>query len=122
MENENKKPVPAKTAAVNGLYQKTVKFISVHKKGIKLWAFALLIGALLFRGVIQQPQIKSNQERINELNNQIEYEKQRSEEVDNLKEMVGTDEYIEKIAREKLGLIKENEKVFVDVSKNSGDN
>lgn len=31
-------------------------------------------------------------------------------------EMIGTDEYIEKIAREKLGMVKNNEKVFVDIN------
>ena len=34
-----------------------------------------------------------------------------------MKDMVGTDEYIEKIARDKLGMIKANEKIFIDVSK-----
>ena len=34
------------------------------------------------------------------------------EEIDKLKEYVGTDEYIEDVAKEKLGLIKQNEILF----------
>ena len=47
---------------------------------------------------------------------QIEEEKQRTDDITALKEYMQTDEYIEKMASEKLGLIKSNAKVFVDVS------
>lgn len=47
-----------------------------------------------------------------ELQAQIEAEQERSEEIDELKEYVGTDEYIEQIAKEKLGLVHENEILF----------
>ena len=50
------------------------------------------------------------------LTNQIEYEQERQKEIEELKGKVNTDEYIEKMASEKLGLIKSNAKVFVDVS------
>lgn len=63
-----------------------------------------------------QPQITNNYDKISELKSQIEYEKQRAEEVDALKENVDSDEYIEKIAREKLGMIRKDEIVFVDVT------
>ena len=43
---------------------------------------------------------------------QIDAEKERSEEINKLKKYVGTDEYIEEVAREKLGLVKENEILF----------
>ena len=47
-----------------------------------------------------------------ELKTQIDAEKERSEEINKLKKYVGTDEYIEEVAREKLGLVKENEILF----------
>ncbi|HIU49292.1 MAG TPA: septum formation initiator family protein, partial [Candidatus Avimonoglobus intestinipullorum] len=53
-----------------------------------------------------------------DLQEKIEYEKQRMQEVDEMKDKVDTDEYIEKVAREKLGLIKDDEIVFIDVSGN----
>ena len=43
---------------------------------------------------------------------QIEDEKDRTEEIDKLKRYMETDEYTEEAAREKLGLVKDNETVF----------
>ena len=44
-----------------------------------------------------------------ELKEQRKEEKARTEEIKELGEYVGTDEYVEDVAREKLGLIHENE-------------
>ena len=58
----------------------------------------------------------ANASRLSSLDSQIEEEKQRTDDITALKEYMQTDEYIEKMASEKLGLIKSNAKVFVDVS------
>ena len=42
----------------------------------------------------------------------IEDEQTRTEEIDKLKKYMETDEYAEEVAREKLGLVKDNETVF----------
>ena len=47
-----------------------------------------------------------------ELLQQLEKEELRSEEIDELDEYVGTDEYIEDIAKDKLGLVYPNEILF----------
>ena len=47
-----------------------------------------------------------------ELMQQLEEEKLRSEEIDELEEYVGTDEYIEDVAKDKLGLVHPNEILF----------
>ena len=47
-----------------------------------------------------------------ELAEQIEEEKARAKEIDELEKYVGTDEYIEEVAKEKLGLVHENEIIF----------
>lgn len=47
-----------------------------------------------------------------ELEAQIKEEKARTAEIEKLGEYVGTDEYVEDVAREKLGLVHENEIVF----------
>lgn len=47
-----------------------------------------------------------------ELEAQIKEEGTRAEELDALEEYVGTDEYIEDVAKEKLGLINPNEILF----------
>jgi cell division protein DivIC len=39
-------------------------------------------------------------------------ETERTKEIDDLKEYMETDEYAEEVARDKLGLVKDNEIVF----------
>ena len=50
------------------------------------------------------------------LNQSIEDEQTRTEELQKLKEYMLTDEYAEQAAREKLGMIKENENIFQEES------
>lgn len=47
-----------------------------------------------------------------ELEAQLEDAKARAEEIEALEEYVGTDEYIEDVAKEKLGLVNPNEILF----------
>ena len=46
------------------------------------------------------------------LQQDIEDEQARTEEIDKLKRYMETDEYAEGVARERLGLVKDNETVF----------
>ena len=93
-----------------------MSFLMKHKNKLLLWGFVLAVFSMLFKGVMQMPQIYANKQRIASLNEQIKYEKTRQLEIDELSGKVNTDEYIEKIASEKLGLVKNNSKIFVDVS------
>lgn len=47
-----------------------------------------------------------------ELEEQLKEENARAEEIDALEEYVGTDEYVEDVAKEKLGLVNPNEILF----------
>lgn len=47
-----------------------------------------------------------------ELQEQLEAERVRAEEIDELEEYVGTEEYVEDVAKEKLGLVYPNEIIF----------
>lgn len=55
---------------------------------------------------------KNYQAQIAELQTQIDEEKERTEEIDELEDYVGTDEYVEEVAKDKLGLVHENEIIF----------
>lgn len=101
---------------MNEMKETVLQFVLTHKRAIKIWVFIILVGGMLFKGVMQQPQINKNREQISKLENQIAYEKERQVEIENLKDKVNSDEYIEKMASEKLGLVKSNAKIFVDVS------
>lgn len=75
----------------------------------------ILLGTLLLEGHSLQLQISTYDARAAELSEKIEAEKERTEEIENTKEYMQTDEYAEQVAREKLGLVKDNEIVFQEV-------
>ena len=52
------------------------------------------------------------EERVAALEDSIEEEKLRTEEIEDKKEYLQTDEYVEEVARNRLGLVKDNEIVF----------
>ena len=47
-----------------------------------------------------------------DLEKEKEQEEQRTEEIEKYKDYVGTDEYVEDTARDRLGMVKENEILF----------
>ena len=91
-------------------------FFTKNIRKLSVAVVAVIVFAMVFKGLMQIPQINENKRRISELNAGIEYEKTRQREIEELKDKVDTDEYIEKIASDKLGLVKNNAKIFVDVS------
>ena len=91
-------------------------FAVSHKKSILTWSVVIVCGLMIFKGVMQIPQIRANRLQIASVQEQIEYEKTRQRETDALMTRVDSDEYIEKVASEKLGLVKSNSKIFIDVS------
>lgn len=95
----------------------------MKKKGIKFDITKIIMAltaiaavAMIGKGIAVQPIIAANNEKAIQITEEIAKENQRIEELDNAIQNVGTDEYIEKIAREKLGMIKANEIVFIDIS------
>lgn len=95
---------------------KKTKTKTKKKRHILGWSVFIVVCIMFVNTAMQQPKILKNKKEIASLNEQIEYEDKKSQEIDALKAKVNTDEYIEKVAREKLGLIKENEKIFIDVA------
>ncbi len=93
-----------------------MKFYAEHKRRILIWTVIIFSGGMIFKGLMQRPQIARNKSYINSLESKIEDERNRQAEVDDLKTKVNTDEYIERIASEKLGLVKSNATIFLDVS------
>ena len=65
---------------------------------------------------MQYPRLSEQKNEIAALNAQLDYEAERQKEVKDLSTKVDSDEYIRKIATEKLGLIPNNAKIFIDVS------
>ena len=75
-------------------------------------SYYILCGMVIVHGIALKKSNDAYKVQEEELQTQIDAEKERSEEINKLKKYVGTDEYIEEVAREKLGLVKENEILF----------
>jgi len=79
---------------------------------IAIVAFAIYIVANFF---VQQPYIQAKETEMSKVQSEIEEAKKENGRLQLEKDEIGTREYKEKIAREKLGLVKKGEKVFIDV-------
>ena len=88
----------------------------LRKNRRSVWMISLviiLLGAVVLGcGVSLKAKNEAYLAKEEELRLQIEAEQERSEEIDELKEYVETDEYIEMVAKEKLGLAYETEILF----------
>ena len=74
-----------------------INFVKEHQKGLKIALLVFLVGGMIFKGLMQIPQINASKAEVAKLTNQIEYEQERQKEIEELKGKVNTDEYIEKI-------------------------
>ena len=71
-----------------------------------------LLGALAVESVNMRERVAVYEAKAAELEDKIAGEHDRTEEIDELKEYMNTDEYAAEVARDKLGLVKGNETVF----------
>lgn len=92
---------------------------SSKKKTITLKTFVLrclfvgVLGYFAFVFITQQFDLSRLREQADKLDGQIAEEQRQAKENESLKEIVGTDEYTEDVARERLGFMKPGERVFI---------
>jgi cell division protein FtsL len=67
---------------------------------------------------VQYPEIHSQKQQLSAINLQIRKETAKTDQLVRQQKELSSSEYIEKIAREELGLLKPNETVYVDITKN----
>lgn len=72
----------------------------------------ILLGSLAVESVNMRGQVAVYDARAAELEEKIENEKERTKEIDAQEEYMETDEYAAEVARDRLGLVKDNEIVF----------
>ena len=101
---------------MGNIKESVMRWYSNHKRTIVIWIVAIFSCGMIFKGLMQYPQIMRNRSEIASLEQKTEEERNRQAEIDDLSTKVNTDEYIERIAAEKLGLVKSNAKIFIDVS------
>lgn len=93
--------------------------MSVQKKK-GLWVFPLVIimmvyGAFVFHG--QSQDIYAINLKLKQIQQKITNEEQLKQQLLEEKEEIKSDDCIEKLAREKLGMVRDGERVFVDTNK-----
>ena len=79
--------------------------------------FVLLILYLSFNLVSQQQLIEKKNSELAEVEAKIAAEARLSDELREEIDMLASDESLERIAREKLGMVKPGERVFVDLNR-----
>ncbi len=72
----------------------------------------MILGAVGVRGLQLRRQLSQYNARKQELASEIEAENKRTKEIEEYGKYTQTDEYIEEVARDKLGLVKDNEIIF----------
>ena len=75
-------------------------------------AALVLLGSLMLQSKTLERRRDYYDSKATALEKSIESEKERTKEIEAEKEYMKTDEYVEEAAREKLGLVKDNEIVF----------
>ena len=90
------------------------KRLSLHKRSILCISsvIILLVVVVSVSGVTLQAKNKAYIAQEQELQKQIDEEKARAQEIEELEQYVGTDEYVEQTAKDKLGLVHEGEIIF----------
>lgn len=95
--------------------KKTIGYNHLGMFGISLIVLVLL-ASLMVQSRDLKESLAGYETRAEALSQQLEDEQARTEEIDQLKEYMQTDEYAEQAAREKLGLVKENEIIFQEAN------
>lgn len=72
----------------------------------------ILLGGMTYQSQNLRNRIAVYDAKAAALETSIESEQERTKEIDEQKEYMQTDEYIAEVARDKLGLVKDNEIVF----------
>ncbi|MBB2184525.1 septum formation initiator family protein [Lachnospiraceae bacterium MD1] len=84
------------------------------KSGIGIIAFVVLVlcGIVSYRRIYLEEESEKARLRIERLESQKKEQEERATDIENMKAYVQTKQYIEDMAREKLGLVYEDEIIF----------
>lgn len=90
-----------------------------HKRKSGWWIFPLLAVAFVYTAFTvysQSRDMTAIRIQMKEVEKRINKEKTLQEELLKQKDELSSDESIEKIAREKLGMVRDGERIFVDIN------
>ena len=109
--------ISVKMAGLKGVDSMTGKRKRPSKSNRRgMFAISAIVTVLLIGLLVQSQELavsnKQYEAKKAELEHQIKDEEIRAGEIENMEDYVNSTEYIEKIAREKLGLVYEDETIF----------
>lgn len=85
--------------------------------GLMLRAAAVCVGVYLIVGiVVNQVSISSKQQALDSVQQQLETQQAENEELERVLTSGSEEEIVERVARDRLGYARPDERVFVDVS------
>lgn len=89
------------------------------QKRFKLWPLILVVSICYFAYTLynQQISIEERNGKNAQLQKNIHIEIVKNEQLQLQKSLINTDEFNEKIARERLGYVKDGEKIYIDTNK-----
>lgn len=91
--------------------------MKILKKHYKKLLFFIVMCYIVSIFISQQKMLNSYNTEIKTFEKQIAKEKETKDSLNNIKDNVDSTEYIEQIAREKLGMYLPNERIYVDIGK-----
>ena len=96
------------------LNSKSSNKINTNKATIKIISFvvAVLCAVLLVLSISLHSKVEADQQKVSVLEQQIGDETKRTEEINDLEDYMKSDEYIEQVAKEKLGMVNDGEIIF----------
>ena len=88
------------------------------KKKLRINRFIIIAVLIYFiyTLVSQQQTLNSYKQEASTYSNQLEEANDKNEELKNVKNNINSTEYIENMAREKLGMYLPNERVYIDIT------
>lgn len=92
---------------------KKINFKKLYKK-IPILVFAIYV---IYTLISQQQILNSYKVEVNKYTNDILQAQAEQEKLNETKNNINSNEYIEQIAREKLGMYLPNERVYIDIGK-----
>ena len=95
------------------IHMKNKKINNLLKKILVL----LFIIYFIYTVIAQQKTLNTYAKEKDAYNDDIEVAQEEQQDLKEMKENINSDEYIEQIAREKLGMYYPNERVYIDIEK-----
>ena len=89
-------------------------FNILNSKGFKIICSCFIVLYVAITVFSQSSTIKESKRILDNYNEDIKQQEETKKEIEEEKAKLGTDEYIEKVARDKLGMCKADEKIFID--------